>query len=238
VEPGRVDPRPSRVHDPGGLMAVVNICFHGVGVPQRELEPGEDQYWIGRDEFLRILDDLAGRPAVRLSFDDGNASDVEIGLPALVDRGLTATFFVLAGRLDAAGSLSSDAVRGLRDAGMQVGTHGWDHRPWRGMDDTTSTKELEEARSRIAAVVDRPVEEAACPLGRYDRALLARMRHLGYTRVYTSDRRPARPRDWVQPRFSVGQSDTVASVRRTMITPPPPAQRLRLEAVGALKRLR
>jgi len=24
---------------------VVNICFHGIGAPRRELEPGKEAYW-------------------------------------------------------------------------------------------------------------------------------------------------------------------------------------------------
>ena len=33
----------------------VNILFHGIGTPRRELEPGEDAYWVGRDQFEALL---------------------------------------------------------------------------------------------------------------------------------------------------------------------------------------
>src|SRR3712207_5181342 len=93
---------------------VINVCFHGIGTPRRELEPGEAPYWIGVDTYHRVLDDLASWPLpVRISFDDGNASDVEIGLPGLLSRGLTADFFVLAGRLGQTGSLDEPAVKEL-----------------------------------------------------------------------------------------------------------------------------
>ena len=62
-----------------------------------------------------------------------------------------------------------------------------------------------------------PVTEAALPLGRYDRDLLAHLRALGYTAVHTSDRRWAREGDWLQPRFSVRDGDTADSVRRAML---------------------
>ena len=88
-------------------MRHVNLCFHGIGTPERELEPGEEDYWISQETFLAVLDDVAQHRDAVVSFDDGNASDVEIGLPALVERDLRATFFVLAGRLDAPGCLSS-----------------------------------------------------------------------------------------------------------------------------------
>jgi hypothetical protein len=64
---------------------------------------------------------LAG--PVRLTFEDGNASDIsdiesdisdiEIGLPRLLDRGPSAEFFVLAGLLGGPGRLNVADVRQL-----------------------------------------------------------------------------------------------------------------------------
>lgn len=217
---------------------LVNICFHGVGTPARPLEDGEAPYWVERDLFLRVLDDVMTWPRVDLSFDDGNASDVEIALPALVERGLTARFFVLAGRLDLPGSLGRDDVRTLQSAGMTIGTHGMHHRPWRAMNAADRADELVEARRRIQEAAGSPVDEAACPLGRYDRRLLAELRRLGYRRVHTSDRRAARAGAWVQPRFSVRSHDSVTSLREQALTPAPAITRLRLHATGLIKQLR
>jgi peptidoglycan/xylan/chitin deacetylase (PgdA/CDA1 family) len=216
----------------------INVCFHGIGVPGRELEPGESRYWIGADTFLAVLDELAGRRDVRISFDDGNASDVAQGLPALKERGLRATFFVLAGRLDTPGSLSSDQVRMLVAEGMTVGSHGMDHRPWVDLDDATRRRELVEARDHLRTVTGRAVEEAALPLGRYDRRLLGRLRTLGYRHVHTSDRAWARAGAWLQPRFSVLATDTVESLRREVLTRPSPGRRAERAAVRLVKRLR
>ena len=217
---------------------VINICFHGIGTPQRELEPGEDRYWVSEDLFHAVLDEVRTWPAVRISFDDGNTSDLEIGLPALLERGLTADFFVLAARLDAAGSLDEKAVRQLHENGMGIGSHGMWHRPWRGMDPATSDAELAQARDRLAAVIGTGVDTAACPLGRYDRELLTRMRRLGYTRVFTSDRRRARADSWLQPRYSVRRDDTPGSLRAEALVGPGLLSRLKLAAVGTVKRLR
>jgi peptidoglycan/xylan/chitin deacetylase (PgdA/CDA1 family) len=217
---------------------VVNVCFHGIGTPGRELEPGEADYWVARQAFLDVLDEVASWPAVRLSFDDGNASDAEIALPALLERGLRADFFVLAGRLDATGSLGEDEVRELARHGMGIGSHGMRHRSWRGMDPATRREELVEARERLAEVAGRPVEAAACPLGRYDRHVLAELRRLGYRRVYTSDRRYARPDAWLQPRHSVRAGDTPASMRASALARPGLRRQVRDSAVGFAKRLR
>jgi peptidoglycan/xylan/chitin deacetylase (PgdA/CDA1 family) len=217
---------------------VVNLCFHGIGAPARTLEPGEDAYWISPDSYLRILDAVMGDPRVRISFDDGNASDVEIALPALLERNLTARFFVLAGRLDQPGSLRSEDVRRLAEAGMLVGNHGMDHEPWRGLDPAALHRELVDARSSLESVTGSPVEEAALPLGRYDRRVLTALRRTGYRSVYTSDRRWSRAGAWLQPRFSVRQTDTPDTVRREVLTPAPMLLRARRNAIGVIKRYR
>ncbi|HEY8472303.1 MAG TPA: polysaccharide deacetylase family protein [Natronosporangium sp.] len=216
----------------------INICFHGIGTPRRELEPGEAPYWVTEPRFLEILDEVATWPRTRLSFDDGNASDVEIALPALLERGLRADFFVLAGRLGKPGSLSEADLRELTRHGMGIGSHGMAHRSWRGLDPAGRREEFVEARERLAAAAGVPVDTAACPLGRYDRRVLAELRRLGYTRVYTSDRRPARPDGWLQPRHSVRDGDTRESLRATVLRPPGPARRAKLAAIGLVKRLR
>jgi peptidoglycan/xylan/chitin deacetylase (PgdA/CDA1 family) len=217
---------------------VLNVCFHGVGAPRRELEPGEDVYWVTADRFRHILDALATWPDARISFDDGNASDVQIALPALVERGLRADFFVLAGRLGEPGSLDEDGVRELRRYGMGVGSHGMRHRSWRDMDTRDAHDELVAARDRLTEVAQLPVDTAACPLGAYDRRVLDSLRQHGYRRVYTSDRRPARGGAWLQPRYSVRKDDTPELLHEELRTAAPLTRRFRGSAVGLVKRWR
>ena len=217
---------------------MLNVCFHGVGEPKRELEPGEAVYWVETDRFLRILDEVAQWPAVRLSFDDSNASDVEIALPALLERKLTADFFVIAGRLDTPGSLSEADVLELDRLGMGIGSHGMHHISWRGMSEATCQAELGAARDRLASLLGKPVDTAACPRGQYDRGTLRALRRHGYSQVFTSDRRPAREDRWLQPRYSVRSHDTVDTMRAEVLAGPGPARRLRGVAVGLVKRWR
>jgi peptidoglycan/xylan/chitin deacetylase (PgdA/CDA1 family) len=217
---------------------VHNICFHGIGRPGRELEPGEGLYWISVDAFLAMLDVLVERPGVRISFDDGNRSDVDVAFDALQARGLSATFFVVAGRLGAPGSLDGDDLRELDRAGMTIGTHGMDHRPWRGLVADDLQRELVVARSWIAEAVGHAIEEAALPLGAYDRRVLGALRQLGYKKVHTSDRGAARAGDWLQPRFSVVATDTPVTLETDMLVAPSRASALWNGAKIRVKRLR
>jgi peptidoglycan/xylan/chitin deacetylase (PgdA/CDA1 family) len=187
--------------------SIINLTFHGIGRHDGNLELGEEEVWVSPDGFLCVLDAVADRSDVKITFDDGNASDVELALPALRRRGLTATFFVVAGRIGTPGFLDRAGIRALADAGMKVGCHGMRHRPWRSLDERSLHEELVDARRMLEAIVGQPVTTAACPYGSYDRRVLRGLRRSGYRRVYTSDRGTARPADWIQARNTVRRGE-------------------------------
>jgi peptidoglycan/xylan/chitin deacetylase (PgdA/CDA1 family) len=217
---------------------VINICFHGIGTPGRTLEPGETGYWIDHATYLDAVSAIASWPGTEVSFDDGNSSDVELGLEALLRHGLRASFFVIADRIDTPGSLSTDQLRELVRHGMGVGSHGMHHRPWPATTQRERVVELHAARERIADASGVAVDEAACPLGRYDRSVLDELRRAGYTRVFTSDRRAGRRGAWLQPRFSFRADDDAASFRAHLDARCRIHRQVVGSAVGAVKRLR
>jgi peptidoglycan/xylan/chitin deacetylase (PgdA/CDA1 family) len=212
------------------------VCFHGIGTPGLEREPGEATYWVTHDRFRGILDWLTEVPGVALSFDDGNRSDVDVALPALAERGLVASFFPVVGRLGDPWSLSPRGVEELVASGMDVGSHGLNHLPWSGLRGQAARTEIVHPRHALEDLLGCRVDRAAAPLGRYDRYTLALLRGSGFAEVNVSDQRPARPGAWVQPRFSVRADDTVASLRARMLASLAPARRVRNSAVSAVKR--
>jgi peptidoglycan/xylan/chitin deacetylase (PgdA/CDA1 family) len=220
-----------------GTGRCVNLTFHGVGDPDPAMAPGEREVWASVGQFEAILDAVADRADVRISFDDGNASDVEHALPALAARGLSATFFVVAGRLGAPGYLAEDDLHALTAAGMRVGSHGMHHRKWRDLTDGELREELQASRGRLEDVVGVPVTHAACPFGAYDRRVLRALRGYGYERVFTSDGGATRAGDWLQARNSVRRGNGPSTVAQLLVVPPLPAG-LRRQAKLAVKRWR
>lgn len=174
---------------------------------------------------------------MRIMFDDGNGSDVEHALAALTVRGLTATFFVVAGRIGVSHFLDADGVRELAAAGMEIGSHGMRHRRWRGLDDVALHEEHVEAKGIIEQVVERPITEAACPFGSYDRRVLRSLHRAGFHRVYTSDGGMARTRDFLQVRTSVGTHDEPGVIDGIAAPTTPPGAAVR-RAKLAVKRWR
>jgi peptidoglycan/xylan/chitin deacetylase (PgdA/CDA1 family) len=181
----------------------INLTFHGIGVPERSLYDGEETAWVSEGRFASVLDAVIGRDDVRITFDDGNISDVRVALPALRERGLTATFFVVADRLEVPGFLGREDLMTLKDAGMAIGSHGMHHQHWRTLHGEALHEELIDARKMLETAVGGPVDEAACPFGSYGRSSLRALGRAGYKRVYTSDRGPARDNQWLQPRTTI-----------------------------------
>jgi peptidoglycan/xylan/chitin deacetylase (PgdA/CDA1 family) len=218
--------------------STVNICFHGVGQPQRSLEPGEERYWISTKLFMNVLDLVADHPRARLSFDDGNDSDARIALPALRERRMSASFFLLAGRIGQRGSLDHDDAIQLASAGMTIGSHGMNHRSWRSVPTEGLVEELDTARLILEQATETKIDAVACPLGEYDRRVLREIRNRGYARVMTSDRAYATEGAWLQPRFSVRAGDDDQSISKILSATP---SRLRAARAGTrilLKTLR
>jgi len=236
------EPEPATVLDarlgmtrltPAGPSHPFNLCFHGIGTPERELEVGEEEFWLELDQFEEMLTVIRRHPFINVTIDDGNASDLTHALPALLEHDLTATFFIVAERIDAPGALSTEGIRTLVRSGMRIGTHGLAHRPWRSLRGHRLEAEMRAARI-IAEVARSPVREAACPFGSYDRRVLRALRRHGFTRVYTVDRGRAHRGAWLQPRYTVRRDDTAADLERL-------AYPLRTSRIGMrtlIKRLR
>ena len=214
------------------------LTFHGLGDPGRPLASGEEGVWLSLAVLEAILDAVSERANVRITFDDGNASDVELALPALRERGLTAEFFICAGMIGRRGYLTPSQVMTLTREGMGIGSHGMHHQPWPHLTDDELRQELVQARGQLEDIAGTRVTRVACPFGAYDRRVLRKLRHAGYERVYTSDGGPTRPYAWLQPRTTVGRKHNVPDLMRLLSSGPGSAAGLIRCARMALKRWR
>ena len=179
------------------------IMFHGIGDPPSDATRAEAQYWVDPNQFRYLLDHLHNYNDYELTFDDGNASDIDVAVPALQERGLTARFFVLAGRLNKPGSLSSSDLREMVAAGMSVGSHGLYHVAWPHLSSSDLDQELLQSRRILQDAAGCEVSTASCPFGKYNRTVLKRLRELRYSRIYTSDGGKVPANSWIYPRAAV-----------------------------------
>lgn len=218
------------------------LMFHGVGQVAPRVGDDERPYWMSEDGFESVLDAVMSESAhapdgFRLTFDDGNDTDVTYVLPALLRRGLTAHFFICAGRIGQAGYVDAGHVRALRAAGMRIGSHGWSHVDWRTVDDSELDRELGDARQVLAEAQGAPVDDVAIPFGSYDRRICRALRKHRYARVYTSDQGWAGD-SWMVPRVACRSDWTGQTVHNLVATSHPVQRRLVWPVKRLAKRVR
>jgi peptidoglycan/xylan/chitin deacetylase (PgdA/CDA1 family) len=209
-------PHPSELVQGAILGSMIVLNFHLIGKPKRHLAAGEADVSLDRQQFVEILDAVAGRSDVHLTFDDGNRSDVDEALPELIRHGLRAEFFICPARFGTPEFVDEDDVRELQLAGMTLGSHGMDHVRWRRLKRSAIDREIVQAQRVLEEALQAPVETAACPFGAYDRRTLSALRDAGFKRVYTSDGGRAHAQDWLVARNTVRRSDSAESIERML----------------------
>jgi peptidoglycan/xylan/chitin deacetylase (PgdA/CDA1 family) len=183
------------------------LLLHGIGPLPPHVAEDETPYWISHDAFATVIALLQKFPT-RLTFDDGNTTDVTVALPALVKAGLKASFFIPSARINTDGYVSDDDIAALHKAGMEVGSHGCAHLDWTNFSDAEIAHDVMQSVERLSAIIQAPVRSVAIPFGACDRRVLAVLRKLGMGPVYSSYRGPGSASNWLVRRdcITVGMS--------------------------------
>jgi len=199
----------------------MKVClnFHGLGEPDSRIPDAERRFWLSEDQFERVLDAVCrmNREQVGITFDDGNASDVLIALPALRQRGLRGSFFVVSGRIGQPGYLSADQIRLLTGEDMLVGSHGARHERWTEMSDDALRDDISSSCIRLEEITGFAPSMAAVPFGSYDARVLRALRKQRFERIYTSDPGPVVPNSWLVARYSVRADTTIEEVEAILL---------------------
>lgn len=213
------------------------LNFHGIGKPKRPFEKNEYPYWISRDQFMAILDNIEHRD-VHITFDDGNDSDALIAAPILSHRDLKADFFVLAGKIGRKGYLSEAQIKQLDgDPLFSIGSHGMDHCAWTDIDDAALSYEVKTSQNRLSQLCRREVDSAGLPFGRYNKRVLKALKTAGYNSIYSSDGSPKLSFAKPIPRFSIRNDTNVAQLVNNIDNSRAMIKRIQNEAKIGLKAL-
>jgi Predicted xylanase/chitin deacetylase len=195
------------------------LMLHGIGPTPPHVGNDEKPYWMNEETFALILN-LAKKTALQITFDDGNKSDVDVALPALINAGLTASFFVLTSRIGQQGYLDQNDILRLHAAGMHIGSHGADHLHWTQTSNADIARDVTQSIKVLSQIIGEPVRSVAIPFGECDRRVLALLRQLGIARVYSSFRGIASDRAWIVRRECIKTSLSLADIE-TLITRKP-----------------
>ncbi|MBN8727797.1 MAG: polysaccharide deacetylase family protein [Xanthomonadales bacterium] len=194
------------------------LMYHGLHAGKAMRGRYDPVYSVDPSSFARQLDWMANRdyrsiglagldagewPArsILISFDDGDASNLEMAVPMLRERGFTAVFFITSAFLGQPGMLRPDEVPALLAAGMEVGSHGASHRYLADLDAASLAAELADSRARLESLTGTAVAALALPGGRGGmREREAALAH-GYRWLFGSvpgPNRSTQPGRWLQ----------------------------------------
>jgi peptidoglycan/xylan/chitin deacetylase (PgdA/CDA1 family) len=146
----------------------------------------------------QLLDEARGeRPPPRtavLTFDDGWADWLSVGVPLLRRLGVRGTFYVCPGRWGArddlvegeAGRLVDlEEARELHESGMELGSHSMSHPDLRKLDDDALAHELSASKAAVERITGRPCRTFAYPFGLFDGRVEQAVATAGYELAVT-----------------------------------------------------
>jgi len=117
---------------------------------------------------------------VTTSWDDGERSDLRLA-ELLSARALPATFYVTTGGLGQGSAMSAMEVRGLSNAGFEVGAHTVTHPVLTEVSGAEAARELEDCKQTLEDLLGRAVTSFAYPKGRYNSAVVELVRQARYS---------------------------------------------------------
>jgi peptidoglycan/xylan/chitin deacetylase (PgdA/CDA1 family) len=119
--------------------AWIALCYHDVQPVMPRGGGGPNHFTVPNASFELMLDTIAqrgaigcsladalaapGQPRVAITFDDGNIGQYENAVPALVARGMTATFYITTDWVGTPGFVNWDQLREMKAAGMSIQSH-------------------------------------------------------------------------------------------------------------------
>jgi peptidoglycan/xylan/chitin deacetylase (PgdA/CDA1 family) len=135
----------------------------------------------------KLAGDVPPRPGIVLTFDGGHASLYAYALPLLIQRGLTAAFFVSRDRIGATGNFQWSHLRDLVGQRMTLGSAGCSGEPFDRLSPAQAALEFRASREAIEDGSGKGLVQFAFPRGRYQRRQIAIGTEAGY-RVFYSNR--------------------------------------------------
>ncbi|MCX8066281.1 MAG: polysaccharide deacetylase family protein [Anaerolineae bacterium] len=122
---------------------------------------------------------LPERPIV-LTFDDGWREQYEVAFPLLQRYGMRATFFVTTSFIGYSRFMTWEELAELRDAGMEIASHGRKHLNLADADDKEAWREIARSKGALEEKLGISVVSFAYPYGAYRKGLPAMLERAGY----------------------------------------------------------
>lgn len=218
----------------GSASPILVLMYHAVHATTdtwEEQAPADRWYAVTGEQFAEqmaclanqhetvLLEEfLAGRAAkssVVVTFDDGHESNFSVAFPILQRFKLRAEFFVTVSRVGQPGYMTWGQLAEMRDAGMSIQSHGFDHRPMTGLSDAELAEDLKSSRDMLSHKLGREARYLALPGGFVDKRVYSAALSAGYEAVCNSEPGLARPAKII-PRVAIMHSTSRADFQRLL----------------------
>ncbi|HEY0674215.1 MAG TPA: polysaccharide deacetylase family protein [Longimicrobiales bacterium] len=172
---------PASTRSRSGNAAWVALCYHDVQPTMPAAGGGPSMFTTPLASFERMLDAIArngqvgctlsravsapSAQQVAITFDDGNIGQYQYAFPALVARGMTATFYITTKWVGQPGFVSWDHLRELVAAGMSVQSHTVSHPFLSELKQDRLLIELRESKAQLDVELSQDTSELAFPGG-------------------------------------------------------------------------
>ncbi|MCG8668819.1 MAG: polysaccharide deacetylase family protein [Pseudomonadales bacterium] len=188
------------------MTQLVSLMYHAIYQGQEELDliPMEERpYSVSIETFKEHLALLkskqipvvlnpedtktAGKLAVQITFDDGDAGWFKHALPALEEHGYKGVFFTTSDLIDSRDDFCDwEQIKCLADAGMSVQSHGRTHRFLSDLSESDCREEYQSSKARLEEATGVTVTDISFPGGRHNQDTVSIGRKAGYRHFYTS----------------------------------------------------
>ncbi|MEX0984523.1 MAG: polysaccharide deacetylase family protein [Actinomycetota bacterium] len=216
------------------------LTYHAVDPEwSAPLSVGPDQFrrhldWIGDNRRVVALEETLTRRGhlahheVAITFDDGFTSVAKHALPALRDRGMRATIFLVGKMLDGSGGtidwvdrppghplavLDPAVIRELHDEGVEFGSHSYAHRDLTTLGFAACVEDLRRGRDVLQEILGKEVTMLAYPFGRHDAHVRRAAAEAGFTWAFAMAMPPRAHASLAIPRVGIYPNDDLARLR-------------------------
>lgn len=130
-------------------------------------------------EYLVYNKELPPNP-VLITFDDSREEHYRLGATTMDQYGFKGVFFIMTVTFNKPGYMTQDQIKGLSDAGHEIGNHTWDHHRVTTYTTADWVTQVEKPQQQLEAITGKPVRYFAYPYGLWNAEALSALESREY----------------------------------------------------------
>lgn len=154
-----------------------------------------DEYY----DYLTLGTALPDKP-VMISFDDTSEEQFSVGAAELDKFGFKGVFFIMTISIGRPGYMTADQLKALAEKGHVIASHTTDHHNVKKYAGNDWDFQLTKPKSRLEAIIGKPVEYFAYPFGEWNAAAIPEIKKRKYKAAFQLS---SNKRDTIEPLYAI-----------------------------------